>query len=114
MSATARQIQSATKKYNEIMELIGWDFNEIGTDCSYGTEDWNIRDMVAECDYALSTYFKSGHCNAYMKESDDPYERKMWRQETEKLTRFIKHWAPYIKDMVCAENHCSKYDNARQ
>ena len=58
--------------------------------------------MVAECDYALSTYFESGHCNAYMKESDDPYERKMWRQETEKLTRFIKHWAPYIKDIACA------------
>jgi hypothetical protein len=109
---TEKQIASAIKKYNDIMEMIGYEHNTIGTSLSEDTENWNLRDMVAECDYTLSTYYEWGHCNAEMKDSDDEYERKMWRSETAKLKRFIEHWKPYISDMKCSVNHCSNFDNA--
>lgn len=66
--------------------------------------------MVDECDYTLSTYYEYGHCNCEMRFSDDENERKAWASDVGRLKRFIKHWFPYIKDMKCAEGHCSKYD----
>lgn len=109
---TDKQMTSAVKKYNDIMETIGYEHNTIGTDWSENTDKWNLRDMVAECDYTLSTYYEWGHCNAEMKDSDDPYERKMWRSETARLKRFIDRWKPFVADMKCSENHCSNFDNA--
>ena len=102
-------IERATKRYNDIMYLLCYEHNTIGTNFSENTENWNLRDMVAECDYVLSTYFESGHINHDVKyESPEGY--KMWVSETGKLKRFINAYEPFILDMECAEGHCSQYD----
>lgn len=101
----------ATKRYNDIMMDIGYEHNTIGTEYSEDTDGWNLRDMVAECDYTLSCYYEDGHCNAEMRYSTDPEERRMWKSETGRLRRFIKAYEPFIGDMVVATGHCSSYDN---
>ena len=93
------------------MGNIGYEHNQIGTHFSENTENWNLRDMVAECDYVLSSYYEDGHVNGDMRYSEDPSERKMWKSETGKLTRFIKAYEPFIDGLKCFEGHCSKYDN---
>ena len=103
-------MKTAVKRYNGIMEAIGYEHNTIGTIFSEDTEKWNLRDMVAEADYTLSTYYEEGHCNCDMRNGDED-ERKMWRSETGKLARFIKAYEPYIKEMKCSQGHCSRYDN---
>ena len=107
---TEKQMKSAVKKYNDIMETCGYEFNTIGTSLSEGTENWNLRDMVAECDYVLSTYYEDGHCNCEMKFSEDEDDRKRWVSEVGMLKRFIKHWEPYIDGMEWTQGHCSMYD----
>lgn len=104
-------IESAIKRYNSIMETIGLEHNTIGTKFSEGTDKWNLRDMIAEADYTLSTYYEDGHCNADMRYSTDEKERKMWKSEVGRLERFIKAYEPYINDLKCYEKHCSNYDN---
>ena len=103
--------ETAVKRYNKIMEHIGYEHNTIGTCFSENTENWNLRDMVAEMDYVYSCYFESGHCNGDMRYSDDADERKMWRSETGKIKRFIDRYKPYIEGMKCSEGHCSQFDN---
>ena len=102
--------KAALRKYNEIMSILCLEHNTIGEELSEGTENWNLRDMVAECDYTLSTYYEGGHCNCDMKE-DGPEGRKAWISETGRLKRFIAHWEPYIANLKCAEGHCSRFDN---
>ena len=48
-------MKSAIKRYNGIMQCIGYDHLTIGTNLSEGTENWNIRDIVAECSYLQKT-----------------------------------------------------------
>ena len=112
MTVTERQMKSAIKKYNDIMYSVCYEYKTIGTGYSENTEQWNLRDMVAECDYILSTYYEQGHLNEEMRNSDDANERKMWRSDTGKLRRFINHYDPFVDDMRCHENHCSRFDNA--
>ena len=113
MNLTEKQMKSAIKRYNNLMEELCYEHNTIGTSLSEDTEKWNLRDMVAECDYTLSTFYESGHCNGDTRYSDDPDDRKYWRQYTGKLSRFIKHYEPYIKELKCSEGHCSRFDNQR-
>lgn len=105
----AFDFEKAKKRYNGIMYALAREHKTIGTDFSEGTQDWNIRDMVSECDYELSTYFEYGHCNEEMRRGDE-YERKVWRSEVGKLQRFIKAYLPYIEGVECTEGHCSQYD----
>ena len=107
MLPNSKQLASALKKYNEIMWDLCREHLTIGTGLSEGTENWNLRDMVAECDYQLSTYYESGHVNCDELKHED---YKMWRSETGKLKRFIAHWEPYIDEMKCTEGHCSRFD----
>jgi len=107
MRPTEKQLASALRKYNEIMEYRCYEFLTIGKEYSEDTDGWNLRDMVAECNYQLSTYYEEGHVNCEMKQED----RKQWLAETGRLKRFIAHWEPYIDEMVCVCGHCSKYDN---
>ena len=111
MKLDEKELKRATKRYNDIMETIGYEHNTIGTKFSEDTEGWNIRDMVAECDYTLDTYYEEGHANGDMRYSEDPEERKMWRSETGRLSRFIEKYKPYIRGVKCVEGHCSCYDN---
>ena len=103
-------IKKAVERYNGIMGDIGYEYSQIGTRFSENTDLWNLRDMVAECDYILSTYYECGHCNEDMRHGDE-YEKKMWRSGTGKLKRFIKAYEPFIGDIECFQGHCSKYDN---
>ena len=102
---------SAIKRYNAMMNEMGYEHNTIGEGWSDKTENWNLRDMVAECDYLYGTFFEDGHCNSDMRYSNDLEERKMWKSWTGKLKRFIAAYAPYITDMKCTQGHCSQYDN---
>lgn len=104
-------LETALKRYNGIMANLGYEYNQIGTRFSEKNENWNLRDMVSECDYVLSCYYDDGHVAGEMRYSEDPEERKMWKSETGKLARFIKAYEPFIDDLVCFEKHCSKYDN---
>ena len=104
-------MKTAVKRYNNIMGVLGYEHNQIGTLYSENTENWNLRDMIAECDYVLSTYYEDGHVNGDMRYSHDLEERKMWKSETGRLARFIKAYEPFIQNMQCVAGHCSKYDN---
>lgn len=106
---TKKEFEKAVERYNTIMFTIGYEHNTIGTSFSESTDGWNLRDMVAEADYTLSTYFEDGHCNAEMRYGDKD-EKAMWKSETGKLKRFVKRYEPYIKDMKCTSGHCSMYD----
>ena len=82
-------MESALKRYNELMYTLGREHNTIGLSLSENTSEWNLRDMVAECDYELSTYYEVGHCNEEMRHMNEE-DRKIWRSDVGKLTRFIK------------------------
>lgn len=103
-------MKTALKRYNDIMYSLCYEHNTIGERLSENTSEWNLRDMVAECDYVLSTYYEGGHCNEEMRHSYDEDTRKTWRSDVGRLTRFIKAYEPFIEDMACFEGHCSKYD----
>lgn len=104
-------MESALKRYNNLMYSLGYEHSSIKCTLSENTNEWNLRDMVAECDFILSTYYEVGHCNEEMRHSYNDDERKMWRSDVGKLSRFIKAYEPFIEGMICAEGHCSKYDN---
>ena len=104
-------MKSAIKRYNGIMQCIGYEHLTIGTNLSEGTDNWNIRDMVCECDYLLSMYYDEGNINGELRYSDDESDRKAWASETGKLKRFITAYVPFIENVKCTEGHCSKYDN---
>lgn len=107
-------MEAAKKRYNELMDIAGREYKTIGTKHSEGTEGWNLRDMVSECAYVLSSYYEGGGCNGDKQYSDDPEERKEWRSHTGKLERFIKAYEPFIEGLVCTTKHGSKYDNVQE
>ena len=100
-------IEKAIKRYNGIMIANGYEHNTIGTGLSENTDNWNIRDMVAEADYVLSTFYENGHANNELK-YEDPTE---WRSIVGRLQRFITAYEPFIDGFICECGHCSKYDN---
>ena len=64
MAISERRMQTAIKKYNDLMYMLCCEHNTIGTKLSERTEEWNLRDMVSECQYQLDCYYEEGH-NAY-------------------------------------------------
>ena len=106
----SKLFEDAVNRYNHCMFVTCYEYNTIGTDFSEHTECWNIRDMVAEVDYILSTYHEEGHCNYEMKNGD--FDDKIaWINETNMLKGFIRDYEPFVKDVKCHIHHCSKYDN---
>ncbi|MDD6142150.1 MAG: hypothetical protein PUD16_01470, partial [bacterium] len=104
-------LSRAVERYNSIMLCVGADHLTIGLSCSEETEKWNLRDMVSECAYILSTYYDHNHSNYDLKADGDAELIKIWRSETGKLRRFIAAYEPFISNLCCAEEHGSKYDN---
>ena len=112
-------VESAAKKYNEIMNCIGQEHKTIGTILSENSSDnpvniqnrlYTLRDMVAECDYILSLYYESGHGRNDLRYGDE-LERKCWRSDVGKLKRFIAHYEKYLTPEIGnVERHCSRYD----
>ena len=103
-------MQRAIDRYDRIM------FDHVVEEaCTYENPGWNLRDMVAEADYYLGTFYDDGHAHSMLRDPDDPdYEEniKEWRSATGKLKRFIVAYEPFVRDMVCTESHGSaKFDN---
>ena len=88
--------EKAVKRWNDLMFDLCREYCTIGTNYSENTDDWNIS-----------------NANAELRDSDDEYERKMWRSEVGRLTRFINYYKPYIDGVRCTQGHCSQYDNHR-
>ncbi len=103
-------MEKVTKRYNGIMFDLCLEHNTIGTGFSEGTEGWNLRDMVAECDYQLGLYYEGGTMSYEELHSDDEFEKKNARSAVGKLKRFIEAYEPFIEDIQCVEGHCSQYD----
>ena len=101
---------TAKKRYNSIMNAIGSEHNTIGERWSEDTANWNLRDMVAECDYQLTCYREGGHCNSDLIDGT-PEERKKWRSDVGRLERFINTYGPFVEGLVCAQGHSSRLDN---
>ena len=103
-------MEAALKRYNDIMYDLAYEHSTIGTKFSENTENWNLRDMVAEADYLLSCYYEEGHCRCDDRHmSQECY--KLWVSETGRLKRFINAYEPFVENMVCAQGHCSRFDN---
>lgn len=99
--------EKALEKYNDLMFITGFDHCTIKTGFAEQTEDWNLRDMVAEVDYVLSNFNEAGNSCHDLKEIDF----KEWRSITGKLQRFINRYEKYIDGLKCHAAHCSRYDN---
>ena len=128
-------MKKVIERYNGIMYSLCYEHNTIGTSLSEDTENWNLRDMVSECQYCLDCCYEDGHANnegQYPEYWDftgqdllnkSRYERvvrhnkyeeeahRAWVSRTRRLRNFIKAYSPYIKDMKCYMGHCSFYDN---
>lgn len=96
---------AAIKRYNRIMNIVGYEHRTIGEPLSEGTENWTITDMVFECQYVLSTFYECGHCNEDMRHDDDPEVRKEWYREVGLLDRFIKTYKPFTKDVKAVHKY---------
>ncbi len=128
-------IKEATKRYNDLMWSLCYEHNTIGTRLSENTENWNLRDMVSECQYVLDCCYEEGNANNegqypdyweyteqdilskrrydYVTRHNEGQKElhKEWLSKTRRLRNFIKKYSPYIKGMKCAMGHCSCYDN---
>ena len=126
-----RRMKTAIKKYNELMCMLCCEHNTIGTRLSERTEEWNLRDMVSECQYQLDCYYEEGH-NAYeaLHALDDYYltaedllDKQRFRtymrmkdgvdackKEMKALQKFISTYKKDIVGMECHQGHCSIWD----
>ena len=128
-------LKQATEKYNDLMWSLCYEHNTIGTRLSENTENWNLRDMVSECQYVLDCCYEEGNLNNegqhpdywehttetilnkakydYVNRHNDAQKElhKYWLSKTRRLRNFIKKYEPYIQDMTCSMWHCSHYDN---
>lgn len=102
--------EKAVSRFNDIMYSIGCEW------CCIAEENhntiWNIRDMVAECDYWLSCYTEAGHCR-YDDRLLSKEDYAIWRSEKGMLERFIKTYKPFIENMLAETGHCSHFSDYR-
>lgn len=86
----------AKNRYNKIMFELGNEHRTIGTEYSENTNDWGIAEMIKECEYQLEMHLSDGTSYSDMRYDDDPENRKQWKREVGKLSRFIKAYQDYI------------------
>lgn len=92
------------------MRNAGFPESTIDTKESVGTDNWNLRDMVAECDVKAELYREEGTEKNRLQTSPDPQERKRWVNEYSLFRNFIHDYEDYIEDMQCEAAHLSQYD----
>ena len=131
MAISERRMKTAIKKYNDLMYMLCCEHNTIGTKLSERTEEWNLRDMVSECQYQLDCYYEEGH-NAYEQlhaldgctmtiedlMDDRCMKRYLWmmqgveeaKKEMKALRQFINTYKKDISGMECHQGHCSMWD----
>lgn len=105
---------NAVKTYNELMELLGRDYNTIGTEYSESTAGWNIRDMVSEVQFLLDMWNNPNtlvwaDAHDTLQPQDKPWY-KAWRNEKSRMERFIKRYRGEAMKTECTERHFSMYD----
>ena len=127
-------MRTAIRQYNALMNSLCYEHNTIGTSLSENTENWNLRDMVSECQYVLDCCYEEGNVNnegqypeywqyteadmlnptrfSYIKRHNEAQKElhTEWLSKTRRLRNFIKKYSPYIKDMKCCMGHCSCWD----
>ena len=128
MAISERRMQTAIKKYNALMYRLALDHNTIGTRLSEHTEEWNLRDMVSECQYQLDQFSEYGTCqweslhalDDIDKDTDDTWEQRYYadhidevnsaKADMKTLRQFINTYKKDISEMECHEGHCSMWD----
>jgi len=100
----------AKRRYNRLMIKAGFPECTIGTEHSIGTDNWNIRDMVAECDVKSILYTEDGNPKCLLRHSENVIERKQWVSEYSGFRNFVKNYEDYIEELQCESAHLSQYD----
>ena len=121
----AKTIKQATKTYNNIMRDLCLEHCTIGTNLSEDTENWNLRDMVAEMDYQLNIWLDPD-CMYYI-DAHDEYQPTIqvgnrtvgeylynWQKEVARMKRFIAKYETQITNLQCHSEHCSRFDNKQK
>ena len=101
------------KSYNKLMFHLAMEYDTIGTIYTENPEmrnNWNLRDMVSEVQYILDFYNEPDTVFSEMAESDDPEDRKRWRDDCSRMKRFIARYKDEALTMECTSGHCSKFD----
>ena len=86
----AAEETKAKERYNKIMFELGLEHRTIETEFAKNTNGWGIAEMVNECKYQLEMHYSNGTSYADMRFDYDPENRKQWKSECGKLSRFIK------------------------
>lgn len=102
--------RTAKRRYNRLMIKAGFPECTIGTDASVGTDNWNIRDMVAECDVKSLLYTEEGNPKYLLRRSENIDERKQWTSEYSGFRNFVKNYEIYAEELQCDTAHLSQYD----
>lgn len=89
--------------YNRLVTEAGFSDRTMG---SQYTENWNLRDMVAEMDYIRSTFYEPGHVNNKMRTGDP----KAWLSFIDRIGYFLRKYREHIGDLVAHTTHNSKFD----
>ena len=100
-------------QYNNLMFDIAFEYNTIGTRFSESTEDWNLRDAVSETQYTLDLF--KDEDSIFWADAHDPSQRgrawyNEWRNNINRMTRFINRWKDDALKMHCTSIHFSEYD----
>jgi len=102
MKLTEEQMKKAVKEYNDMMYDLGYYGDTIGTEDSEDTENWNLRDMIAQCESDVYVYQEEG---------GNRKDGKFYPEDIYMLKQFIEDWLPFTKGMKCTEEHFnSQYD----
>lgn len=113
--------EEAKTRYNRMMNAFALEHLTIGERLSENTENWNIRDMVSECQYQLDVCFEDGNANSEGRYTRELMERygyspeeaidihAEWLSKTTQLRNFIKKYKTVMEES-CTEGHCSCWD----
>ena len=119
---TTTAFEEAKKRYNRLMNDLALEHLTIGERLSEDTAEWNIRDMVSECQYQLNVCYEDENANAdgrSISEMIDRYgydedsareEHKRWLSKTMRLRNFIRKYRDEALKETCTMGHCSVYD----
>ena len=99
-------MRSVIRTYNHLVIDLGYDCDIISPE-NPDTENWNLKDMVAEIEYIRSTYYDKNHKNNKLR-NEDPGE---FNRRTNRLRNFIRTYRPFIEGMEAYTIHNCKYDD---
>lgn len=126
-----KRFKEAVEEFNDLMIFEGKARRTIGTKYSRGTEDWNLRDMVSECQCALDRYSQEGttawyglycikECKATLFDWLDHETSRILatkiitnadaKARVKNLQNYIEQYGKDVKGMKCNAVHDSFWD----